>query len=359
MRDRLTYIFVHGLAGWGSYDAAYKRMPYWGMLGGDLTAYLQNEGYDAYAASVVPNGSAWDRACELYAQLAGTVTDYGKAHSERYGHARFGRDYSREPLIPAFGDRKLVLFGHSFGEATIRLFAEMMNRGDAVEREASEGEGISDLFTGGMGNRIHAVVTLAAPHNGTTAYDLHEDLAFDPEAVKVSLVGRIGGKLLSKGTKRPASLHPEDCAAYDMHIDNAFALNRRIALYPETYYFSVPYSCTQMNDEGYHVPVRKKMEPHMIKASCQIGCYQGISHGGVILDETWRENDGLVNTVSEKAPMTDPSRKFDPDNILPGIWNVLPVRHSSHMSPQGGLFRRTDIRSFYTDLITTIGKLEN
>ena len=114
-----------------------------------------------------------------------------------------------------------------------------------------------------------------------------------------------------------------------------------------------------MNDEGYHVPVRKKMEPHMIKASCQIGCYQGISHGGVILDETWRENDGLVNTISEKAPMTDPSRKFDPDNILPGIWNVLPVRHSSHMSPQGGLFRRTDIRSFYTDLITTIGKLGN
>ena len=133
MRDRLTYIFVHGLAGWGSYDAAYKRMPYWGMLGGDLTAYLQNEGYDAYAASVAPNGSAWDRACELYAQLAGTVTDYGKAHSERCGHERFGPDFTGRPLIPDWtSGKKLVLLGHSFGGATIRLFSEILANGDAA-----------------------------------------------------------------------------------------------------------------------------------------------------------------------------------------------------------------------------------
>ena len=30
----LKYIFVHGLSGWGSYDEAYRWMPYWGMLGG-------------------------------------------------------------------------------------------------------------------------------------------------------------------------------------------------------------------------------------------------------------------------------------------------------------------------------------
>ena len=25
----LSFIFVHGLSGWGSYDKAYRRMPYW------------------------------------------------------------------------------------------------------------------------------------------------------------------------------------------------------------------------------------------------------------------------------------------------------------------------------------------
>ena len=29
----LQFIFVHGLSGWGSYDEAYRKMPYWGMRG--------------------------------------------------------------------------------------------------------------------------------------------------------------------------------------------------------------------------------------------------------------------------------------------------------------------------------------
>ena len=34
MKGKKQYIFVHGLSGWGSYDKAYERMPYWGMQGG-------------------------------------------------------------------------------------------------------------------------------------------------------------------------------------------------------------------------------------------------------------------------------------------------------------------------------------
>ena len=77
---------MHGLSGWGSYDRVYRRMPYWGMRGGDLIAFLRGKGYDSSAASVSPAGSAWDRACELYAQLTGTRTDYGLAHSTEYRH---------------------------------------------------------------------------------------------------------------------------------------------------------------------------------------------------------------------------------------------------------------------------------
>ena len=29
----LQFIFVHRLSGWGSYDEAYWKMPYWGMRG--------------------------------------------------------------------------------------------------------------------------------------------------------------------------------------------------------------------------------------------------------------------------------------------------------------------------------------
>ena len=118
----IEFIFVHGLAGWGSYEKTYRRMPYWGLRGGDLIAFLRKQGFRAYAASVAPAGSAWDRACELYAQLAGLITDYGAAHSTEYRHKRFGRDFSGRPLIPEWGqDTRLVLLGHSFGGTRKRL----------------------------------------------------------------------------------------------------------------------------------------------------------------------------------------------------------------------------------------------
>ena len=82
---KLTLIFVHGLSGWGSYDAAYQRMPYWGMRGGDLMAFLRQQGFDCYAASVAPTGSAWDRACELYARLSAPEWITGKPTAKNTG----------------------------------------------------------------------------------------------------------------------------------------------------------------------------------------------------------------------------------------------------------------------------------
>ena len=79
-------VFVHGLGGWGDYDTANDVAPYWGMTTGSLLAYLESEGYDCYAASVGPISSAWDRACELYAQLTGTTVDYGAAHAAAHNH---------------------------------------------------------------------------------------------------------------------------------------------------------------------------------------------------------------------------------------------------------------------------------
>ena len=100
----------------GEYDRKYKKNPYWGMKTGDILTKLRDAGYRCYGASVSPTGSAWDRACELYAQLAGTKIDYGRAHSMKNNHERYGTDYTGRPLIKAFDDdTRIVLIGHSFG----------------------------------------------------------------------------------------------------------------------------------------------------------------------------------------------------------------------------------------------------
>ena len=45
MKAELQFVFVHGLSGWGSYDDLYRKMPYWGMRGGDLTAFLRGRDF--------------------------------------------------------------------------------------------------------------------------------------------------------------------------------------------------------------------------------------------------------------------------------------------------------------------------
>lgn len=357
-RSDAAYIFVHGLSGWGSYDKTYKRMPYWGMFGGDLMKYLRGQGFSCWAASVSPEGSAWDRACELYAQLTGTVTDYGKAHSQRCGHARFGPDFTGRPLIPDWeSGKKLVLLGHSFGGATIRLFSQILANGDEAEREASGPDALSPFFLGGQGERLHALVTLAAPTNGTTAYDLYQDKSFDVSAVKVSRWDDFWGNFFSNRKQAEKDGRSgEDYAAFDMHIDKALALNARIATLPQVYYFAVPCSATQAAD-GAQRPIRSRMEPMFRRSSARMGVYTGVTKGGFVLDESWRENDGLVNTVSAMAPMGAPSKAFDPEAVTPGIWQILPTYPGDHMSLQGGMMKRNNIRPFYLELLERIDTL--
>ena len=91
-------VFVHGLFGWGQRDKIFRIMPYWGMTTGSLTSYLNSLGYETYSATVGPISSAWDRACELYAQLTGTTVDYGAAHAAAHDHARYGITYD-QPLF--------------------------------------------------------------------------------------------------------------------------------------------------------------------------------------------------------------------------------------------------------------------
>ncbi len=358
MAEKLKFIFVHGLAGWGSYEKSYHRMPYWGMRGGDLIAFLRGQGFDCFAASVAPFGSAWDRACELYAQLSGTKVDYGAAHSRKYGHERYGRDFSDRPLIPFWdADTRLVLLGHSFGGTTVRLFAELLAHGDAEELAMSGQTDISPFFKGEQAEGIHSIVTLASPMNGTTAYDLFSDPDFDPGSVMVPWWSRGLSNMVSLGTRPHRDGRDErDYADHDMHIDNAMVLNARIGTLQDVYYFSVPCSASERQPDGTFKPV-PGMEPLFVMRSAQIGAYSGKTIGNIVIGEEWRENDGLVNTISAMVPTGAMSKPLDRDCIEPGLWNVFPRYKGDHMSLQGGMMRRHDIREFYRDLLQMVAGL--
>lgn len=358
-----TYVFVHGLSGWGSYDAAYKIMPYWGIFGGDLMPYLRDKGFDVAAASVAPTDSAWDRACELYTQLTGTVVDYGKAHSEKNGHDRYGEDFTGRALIKEWSEEKKInLLGHSFGGATVRLFVDILEDGSAEEIAATPAEELSDFFKGGKGSRVHSITSLAAPHNGTTAYQIGED----PEAAAIEEAAKSGNEqlkslassLMDRATKSKKDGRSEnDTAAYDMYIDNALALNKTIETRSGIYYFSIPCSATVKQADGTYAPVKKKMESLFVSSSANRGKYTGKTGDGVVIGPEWQENDGLVNTISAKAPFDAPSQNYDAENVQKGVWNIMETYDGDHMSLQGGLFKTNEIKPLYTDLLSMINKL--
>lgn len=363
-KTNYKYVFVHGLSGWGSYDSVNKIMPYWGMLGGDLMAYLNDAGFDCYAASVSPTSSAWDRACELYAQLTGTVVDYGKAHSEKCGHDRFGKDFTGKALIDSFSSEdKINLLGHSFGGATVRLFAHIMAEGSAEEISVTDKAELSSFFEGGKGDYIHSIVTLAAPHNGTSAYCISTDdvpVTEDEnlfESVKREIQNTLSNMIGGATADRDESKAEWDNAAYDMYIDNALEMNKNIKTLENTYYFSIPCSASVKNDDGTYSPVESKMESLFVSSSKAMGAFKGTTKGGYVIDEKWFENDGLVNTISATAPFGAPSKSYEEGNAEKGIWNIMPTYDGDHMSLQGGLMKTNDIKCLYTDLLSMINSL--
>ena len=149
-----------------------------------------------------------------------------------------------------------------------------------------------------------------------------------------------------------------DTAAYDMFIDHTMEINRNMVIDENTYYFSISCTATIQNADGTYAADKDRMEFLFHGDSDELGKLKGITTGGYVVDESWFENDGLVNTVSAKAPSDAPSKDFDAENIAAGIWNIMPVYHCDHMSLQGGFFKvNTDVERLYTEHFDMINGL--
>jgi triacylglycerol lipase len=53
-----------------------------------------------------------------------------------------------------------------------------------------------------------------------------------------------------------------------------------------------------------------------------MGGYTQTAPGRVRIDDSWFPNDGVVNTISMRAPSGHPVRDYD-GTALPGVWNFL------------------------------------
>ncbi|HBL40867.1 MAG TPA: hypothetical protein DDY98_04560 [Ruminococcaceae bacterium] len=345
------YVFVHGFSGWGYDDGLSESMPYWGGANGNLVTYFNSIGCECYDSSCGAFSSAWDRACELYAQLTGTRVDYGKAHAEKYGHDRYGKTYSK-PLFEGWGKEKKVNFiAHSFGGNTVRLLSTLLAKGSQEEQQVTKDGSLSSLFAGGHGGWIFSITTLASPHNGTTLTDvLQADPGSPVLAAAYTLFTAINREPIQtvfdfdisqwhsgeaiQNLKR--LINTPDNGVYDLTLHGSAELNRFIETQSDIYYYSYAGCCTKaVGKQGHHVPTLDRLASAPMASA--IGSFKGKALGGEIeVDESWYPNDGIVNTVSALHPSDEAFCIFNADTVKQGIWQVMPTQRFAHQGFTSG-----------------------
>ena len=380
-------VFVHGFMGFGYGSGANHIVSYWGATACDLIPELNKLGYDCHEADIGAISSNWDRACELYAQLTGSTVDYGEAHAKAHNHLRYGRTYS-EPIVENWGGKdengktvKVNLIGHSFGGNTIRLFLSLLDKGDSAEIEATKDGSLSELFTGGKSDLVNSITTYATPHNGTTLTYVGEEIGllnfvekasyfiagtagrtelnqmFDFHLEQFGITPMKGEKardFLARAIKTMMENYNNDSAYYDLSPDGAKELNDRSEIVDGVYYYSNAFCTTK--DDGNGKQVADKGTFLLLYPFCRLmGKYDTNKITDYKIDETWLENDGLVNTVSEKAPFDEPSCDFNyGDDAQSGVWNILPVFKGDHGFAVGLMSSKTEVLDRFTAMMDQI-----
>ncbi len=359
------YVFVHGMMGWGEDKKFYKGLPYWGMVTGNYPRRMREKGYEVYTPTVSPLGSAWDRACELYANLTGTTVDYGIAHSKEKGHNRFGETFPEAMLPDWTPERSIHLLGHSFGGPTMRMFVELLRNGSPEERAATPAGQLSPLFEGGHGDLVKSITTISGPFDGITfphalPKTVDYGLTYGIPMV-ASIIGNVGsgrvydfqmsqwGITAVKNGVRFARdmlnmkairnfVKAKDNVFADIHIPQAAEINKKLSVPAEQYLFSVTGNGTKKGKSGNQVKA-----PIMIFAfapfAYSLGKFPDQTIAGVKITEGWRMNDGIVPVESGRHPTTEPWCEWvdvKDKPIQKGIWHALPTVPGDHGTVIGG-----------------------
>jgi len=370
-KNKYPVILLHGFMGFGEQDGIDKFWSYWGFRPDiHLIQYLRSENYEVFAPSIGPVGSAWDRACDAYYRIIGGTVDYGKVHSEKYHHARFGRTYPG--ILPDWGQpgrhEKIDLVGHSFGGPTVIEVCQLFSFGDEDERRGTDPEDLSPLFAGGHGDLIHTVTTMSGVNNGTlmaSALGVKGMTAATYFVLMIASmvgetrwtkfwdfklqhfgIGKFADQIGKHGKFRSPFSHLDHVHdyAYNMDRDNSGRemqveviqpLNQALKMDPHIYYFA------QRADSS--VPGRKgdgscrpkfPMDPLCFFSGFLTGRFTSpeLARYGVGSDPLWRSNDGFVNVRGQSAPLNLPSEEADySTDFKPGIWYNMPIEKGDHM----------------------------
>ncbi|EGZ18636.1 hypothetical protein PHYSODRAFT_256485 [Phytophthora sojae] len=322
-------VLVHGFAGWGRDELL--GFKYWGGIQGDLQAELEAQGYTVYTASIGPFSSNWDRACELYAQIKGGVTDYGAAHSANHDHSRYGKNYTG--LYPEWGEenadgsiKKIHLVGHSMGGQTIRMMAQMLEKGTTGPPVGTSGSTISTPNQGTtladgfseIGDTIKDL--LVSVINVVGIFGDSVDLIYDAQLDQWGITAKQDDETLQEYLDRVFSSSIfdsgfKDVSIWSLSVAGAKEESTWVETLSDIYYYS------------YQGHLQKISYPNILTMllpldvlSIFLGSRYAPDTMGLSTD--WQPNDGAVNTISMSQDYVGDLVEFDGSSEI-GKWNEM------------------------------------
>lgn len=384
---------VHGLFGWGPGELL--GVPYWG----DGRKILE-QSFAVHEAKVGPLSSFHDRACELFAQLAGGVTDYGEAHSAAAGHARYGRDYGSGAIPGWSAANPIILIGHSAGAHTCLqlqalLAQDFWKRGtsaDWIEVVVSVAgvlngslltykfgcDKLTGLLSGWQGGAISTALTfIKASTAGLIDLTQNFDLMLDHWPSE-------SGDVLSQLMQLGASpfVRGEDNLGFDLSLQGCFKANKAFRTNANTYYLSLDTETKDwrwppsewLRTDKTNIILRSAYDYQAREIQFDPGAtpIPGWGAGDLSLSE-WRRNDGAVSTISQRYPFTAHPEPVGGQGVFArgatldrGRWyyeylNDLNGVRFDHFDPVVGALLKPGVRAahaaIYRRLMTTLQAL--
>ena len=388
-KNNYPCVFIHGLMGYGEQDFMDVVFPNFGLFNHTFFKHLKERGIETYNPSLGPMNSAWDRACILWAYLFGGRVDYGKVHSEKYGHARYGKEYPGvlKDLGQTEAHKKMNLIGHSFGGPTVKTVAWLFAFGSEEERADTPAEELSPLFAGGHADLLHTVTTLSGVNNGTALASFFGNKGMSvANYAYMALATFVGDTYFTKFIDYATSQWGNMPFAENVHVahirnplkyldaSRAFdrnktfdSINHEMQIeviqevinpslqYPKNvYFFAHRADGTKPGRNGNPVPSKSDM----ILPCWLVGQLTGramlkrLEKYGVRTDPNWRRNDGLVNLVGQSAPLNATYEEADYDtDFKPGIWYNMPPERGDHALWVGWLVPAKRLNAIYDRMI--------
>lgn len=416
IKNKYPVILVHGFTGWGEKDNINKVFPYFGYAVRDSLFSDKNSqnvpGFDIHEASVGPFSSFWDRACELIAQIKGIRVDYTEEHIKEHSHDRYGKDYTGQGFHPNWDENNPVhLVAHSAGGHTC-TYAQYILANDLLGIGSNENwiksiSGVSSSWNGGI-----VAYSLGVNKNDATLdtilgriisesvklvggiFDKVAELIYDFDIEHYNYEKQKNESLLEyvkRITQGDALTTGKDNLGYGLSLQGGYEACELINTYPNTYYFSYVSQETHPSfwnilpwNDNIQVP-DANMNPILRSFAAGIGSIpnekipDNIIPGwgsGMKQAEYWRENDGIVSTISQKYPWI--SEKEHPvggnivakDEFSPGKWYYSEIREmvdggrfdhlETMMFPNIELFSGDSkrVKQFWKDLYIRLASLD-